>query len=594
MGQPSDYIQNSLVGGELSPGAEGRWDLGKYSNSVKTMENWLIKQLGGVVLRPGTSYVAETKTQTDRVRLIKFLYSTEQNYVVEVGDQYFRYYTESGQLQSGGSPVELSTAFEIANIRKIKTTQNADTQYITTGVYPVYKHTRTSATAFSITAVSFKRGPFLDTNITSVTITPSSATGSTTLTASSATFDSDHVGALWRVKDGVVKITGYTSSTVVTGTVQDEPDGTTGNLGTTSAVTDWAEGAWSAYRGYPKVCSFHDGRLWFANTDYQVGGLWGSVTFEYENFDAGQADDGDAIKRELAAGGSGVPDIRWLSSGPKNLQIGTSAGSFTISSGNQGVAITPSNVTANQDNEFGSADIQAKRMFNSVYYAQNNLKRVLESGYSFDVDQNDATDATLLADHILEPDITDSLIFLRGDSSTGGVYDMDAQQSPNNRLWVIRDDGQIAILTRNPRQEILGWSRITAGKTISCDGKSGTGQFESIAIVPNEGGPDVVWVIVNRRINGASKRFVEYFTSEDFKYSWDPVRLDCSLTLDNPITIENIIDLDGNILIVATAHGLSNGDQIKIDNVVGMHQLNGNEYLVKEAATNSFKIEPVT
>jgi hypothetical protein len=595
MGQPTDYVQNNMTAGELSPLAEGRWDINKYVNSVKTMENWLIKQLGGAVYSPGTRFVAETKVQADRARLLKFLYSTEQNYAVEAGDEYFRYYANGGQLVDGSNdPVETVTPFEISNIRKIKYTQSADTQYITTGVYPVQKHTRTSAISFSMTEVLFKRGPFLDTNISAITITPSSATGSTILTASSAIFLAGHVGSLWRVGSAVVKITIFTDTTHVTGTVQAEPDGAAGNIGSTSATSDWAEGAWSAVRGYPKACVFHDGRLWLANTDHQVGGLWGSVPFEYENFDSGDGDDGDAIKRELSAGGSGVPDIRWLSSGPKNLQAGTSAGPFTISSGNQGIAITPSNVTASQDNEFGTADIQARRMFNYGYYAQNNLKRIIESGYFFDVDQNDVQDATLLADHILEPMPDDTNIFLRGDDSTGGVFDMDTQQSPNNRLWVIRDDGQIAVLTRNPRQEINGWARRTAGKTISCDGKSGTGQFESIVILPQEGAPDVIWVIVNRLISGEEKRFVEYFTDEDFKYDWDAVRLDCSLTLNDPINIEEIIFLDDDIAIKATAHGLGAGDQIRIDNIVGTNQLNGKEFIVNQSFTDYFTLMEIT
>ena len=171
---------------------------------------------------------------------------------------------------------------------------------------------------------------------------------------------------------------------------------------------------------------------------------------------------------------------------------------------------------------------------------------------------------------------------------------MDSQQSPNNRIWLIRNDGQIVVLTRNVRQEINGWCHITAGKTVSCDGKSGTGQFESIAIIPQEGASDQIWVIVNRIINGSIKRFVELFTEEDIKYEWDPKRLDCSLTLDAPKTITGIVLLDGNILIEAVAHGFSNGDQIRFDNISGTHQLNGNEYLVKEKTTDTFKIDVVT
>jgi hypothetical protein len=597
MGQHSDYIQNNITNGEISQGALGRFDIAKYPNSVKTLENFLIKQLGGVLYRPGTRYVAQTKTQSERARLLKFLYSTTQNYVIEAGNLYFRFYTDGGRLLSGGNPVELTTVFAIANVDRIKYTQNADTMYLFSGVYPVQKLTRTSATTFTITEVAFKRGPFLDTNITSTTITASADTGAgITLTASAAIFTtgaSGHTGSLWRIKNGVVKITATASTTSATATVQAEPDGVAGNLGTSGAAqADWAEGAWSAVRGYPNCGTFHDGRLYCANTNYQVGGIWGSVTFEYENFDAGTGEDDEAIKRELNA--DTVVAIRWLSSGPKSLQAGTTGGPFTINSGNQGISITPSNITASRDSEFGAADVQAKRMYNYAYYVQNNLKRILESGYFYDVDQNDVNDATLLADHILESYVDDTGKFYRGDEEDGGAYDMDVQQSPNNRLWVVRNDGQIAILTRNPRQEINGWCRILLGTIDTCDGKSGHGMSESIAILPLEDEHDQVWVIANRIINGTATRFVEYFTTEDFKYDWEPVRLDCSLTLNNPVTITDIIFVADNTLIVAPSHGFSNGDRVRFDKIVGTHQLNGNEYIVADASTNSFKITPAT
>lgn len=593
MGVKPDTIINALTNGEISPRALGRFDISKYNSSAEIVENFLVSQLGGAFFRPGTRFVAATKTASVQSRLLKFNYNNSQNYAIEAGNLYFRYYTDGGRLESGGSPVETVTVFATANLTKIKYAQNADTQYIATGVYPVQKHTRTSATAFSISEVTFKRGPFLDTNITSTTITASADTGASVgLTASSAIFESGHVGSLWRVKDGVIKITAFSTSQAVTGTVQDEPDGTTGNLGTSGvAVTDWAEGSWSAVRGYPKVVTFHEGRLWFANTDYQPGGVWASVPFAYENYDVGAGDDDDAINIELNA--DTVVAVRWLSSSPKALQAGTTGGIFPIRSGSQGLPITPANVSAPRENFVGTANIQAERMGSYVYYVKNDLRRFLESGYQFDIDATDAVDTTLLADHILNAPVpTNSPA--RFDHLTGGAYDIASQQSPNDRIWIVRNDGQIAVLTRNPRQEVNGWVRIKGGETVECDGVSGRGAFESIVILQQDEEPDIIWVQCNRIINGSVKRFIEYFTPEDFKYEWDAVRLDCSLTLDNPLDIEDIIILDGNVLIKITAHGLSNGDRIKIDNVVGTTGLNGNEYLVKDAGTDYFKIEPAT
>lgn len=581
----SQFIQNNFTNGEISPTAEGRFDLAKYANSVKQLENFLIKQLGGASFRPGTRFVREIKDSADRCRLLKFLYSTEQTYVIEAGDAYFRFYTDGGILLSSGSPVEITTPFTLSDLPDIKYAQNADVMYITTGTYIPYKLQRTNATTFTLSKIDFNTVPLLDTNIANINIAPTSATGTTTLNADDGIFFAGHIDSVWRVKDGYVKITAVNASNQAVGTVQNNADGTAGDLGTTSNTKDWAEAAWSGVRGWPSVVTFHEGRLWFGNTTYQPSGLWASAPFAYESFPEG-ADDDDEINIELNA--DTVVSIRWLSSSPKDLQCGTSSGIFSVSSGGLGQAMTPSNINSSRQNLFGTANIQAKRLFNYVYYVQNDLKRFLESGYFFDIDQNDAVDTTLLADHILnvQPQGT---IFYRGDNSEGGAFEIEAQQSPNNRIWVIRDDGQLIVLTRNVRQEINGWSRILAGGTSSCDGRSGTGMFESITIIPQEGGPDQIWVIVNRLINGVEKRYVEYFTEEDFKYEWDPVFLDCSLTLDNPIDITDIAITDETI-VTAPSHGLSNGDQIRLDNIVGAYQLNGRMFLISDVTTNTFKL----
>jgi len=57
---------------------------------------------------------------------------------------------------------------------------------------------------------------------------------------------------------------------------------------------------------------------------------------------------------------------------------------------------------------------------------------------------------TLLADHILR--------------DGGGAVQMARQESPNDRLWIPRADGQMAILTRNVEQQVFGWTRFIAGR----------------------------------------------------------------------------------------------------------------------------------
>lgn len=56
-----------------------------------------------------------------------------------------------------------------------------------------------------------------------------------------------------------------------------------------------------------------------------------------------------------------------------------------------------------------------------------------------------------------------------------------------------------------------------------------------------------------------------------------------------PVTITGAT-ADEPVVITAASHGLGNGDRIKIIGVVGMTQLNGNFYIVKNVTTNTFEL----
>lgn len=477
---------------------------------------------------------------------------------------------------------EVVTTYLEADLFDLQYAQNNDIMYIVHPDYPPRKLSRTSATAFSIADVSFVRGPFLDANTTATTITPSAATGTgITLTASTDIFDADHVGSYWRInKDAtagaVVKITAFTSATVVTGDVQAEPDGVAGNIGGTGAYTDWAEGAFSAYRGYPSAVAFHEQRLYYANTSHEPQKFWGSVIATYDSFSSGYTTAGaeatvtdtDAITFEVATEQRNA--IKWLSSGTKALIIGTIGGTFSASSGDASAPIAVDNIMVSRDTNYGVAAIMPKRISSLLYYVQRDLLRLRELAYSWTIDATVATDMTLLAEHILR--------------DGGGVVDIDHQQSPNDRIWCVRSDGQIAVLTRNPEQEVMGWNRIVAGTDAV-----GDGVFESVCVIPKSGSDDQVWVIVKRNINGSVKRYIEFFMPEEFDEDWDSVNCDCSLTLDYPKTITGATAANP-VVITATAHGFSNGDQVKINGVVGMTELNDQVFLVADKTDDTFEL----
>jgi hypothetical protein len=64
------------------------------------LENFIPLVEGGAKRMPGTYFALETKDSTKKSRLIPFQFSTVQSYVIEAGDQYFRFYKEDGQIST--------------------------------------------------------------------------------------------------------------------------------------------------------------------------------------------------------------------------------------------------------------------------------------------------------------------------------------------------------------------------------------------------------------------------------------------------------------------------------------------------------------
>ena len=180
---------SNFTAGELSPRLDGRTDLAKYFNGVKTMQNLLVHPHGGASRRPGTRFVREVKSSANNARLIPFEFNVTQAYVLEFGDEYFRIHKDGGTVVDGSSnPIEVTTPYGSDELAELKFTQSADVMYITHPSYSVRKITRTSHTAWTITEVVFLRGPMQDDNTSATTFVASGRSGSVNITASTSTF----------------------------------------------------------------------------------------------------------------------------------------------------------------------------------------------------------------------------------------------------------------------------------------------------------------------------------------------------------------------------------------------------------------------
>ena len=143
-------IFESFTTGEISPILLGRVSAEQYRSSCKTMENALPDSHGGVKRRPGTYFVNEVKDSTKKTRLIPFVVSREESYVIEMGHNYMRFYTEQGQIQSSGSAYEIATPWGENDIADVHFAQVNDLMYMVHDGYNPRKLTRTSSTSWAI------------------------------------------------------------------------------------------------------------------------------------------------------------------------------------------------------------------------------------------------------------------------------------------------------------------------------------------------------------------------------------------------------------------------------------------------------------
>lgn len=100
--------QTNFSGGELAPELCGRTDLPVFGRAARTLLNFFVSQRGAAVSRPGTARVATTKAAT-AIRLVPFVYSDTQSYVLEIGNGYVRFHRDGGPLLATVLPYDTQT-----------------------------------------------------------------------------------------------------------------------------------------------------------------------------------------------------------------------------------------------------------------------------------------------------------------------------------------------------------------------------------------------------------------------------------------------------------------------------------------------------
>lgn len=272
---------------------------------------------------------------------------------------------------------------------------------------------------------------------------------------------------------GVVRITGYTSSTSVSAEVIKD-------LGGTSDTDDWAEGAWSDRRGWPTSVEFHEGRLWWAGKDR----IDGSVSDSYHSFDPDYLGDAGPITRAIGQGP--VDTINWISSSHR-MVVGGQAQEFSGQSSSIDEPLTPSNFKLSKISSQGSAAVPAVNIDGAVVFVQRGGYRLYEAvpGDSFSgyVAQN----LSAIYPNIGKP----------------GIVRMDVQRQPDTRLHCVRSDGTVAVLVYDKAENIRCWTNYETD-----------GYVVDVVVMPGDG-EDVVYYEVKRNIGGVDYHYLEKLAKDE-------------------------------------------------------------------------------
>lgn len=152
--------QTSFLGGELAPQMWGRTDLSQHAKGLRAARNFFVSKQGALVSRPGTTLVAAAGNAN--VRLVPFVYSDTQSYVVEFSDSVVRFYYRGGVLESSpGVAVTVASPFLAVHLERLQWAQVGDVLVVTASAgdgYAAcgpYELRRTSHTSWSMVATSF-------------------------------------------------------------------------------------------------------------------------------------------------------------------------------------------------------------------------------------------------------------------------------------------------------------------------------------------------------------------------------------------------------------------------------------------------------
>ena len=544
-------IQTNFSSGELDPLLRARVELDQYKNGAESLTNVVVQPQGGVRRRGGLKYLMEipsAASPASGTRSVAFEFSVDDSYMLIFVNQrmyVFKDRTLITNINGSGNPYLAVTAVTSSILSTMCWTQSADTLIVThkdiNPIKIVRGGTDATWTVSNITFIGIPKYAFtIAYSNPAGTLTPSATSGSITLTASSAVFSAGSVGQYVNASpQGRARIVSFTSTTVVSA-VTEIPFFSTAAIANASwEYESGYEDVWSSTKGWPRTCTFHEGRLYFGGSKSRPSTVWGSKVSQFFDFNPDQVYDDDAIEATLDT--NSLNTITDIISG-RDLQVFTTGGEFYVPQSGLD-PITPTNFFVKTVSRNGSREgMRVQTLQSGTIYVQRQGKSLNEFLYSDATLSYVSTSISLLSSHLINSPIE---LALRKATST----------EETDALLMLNGDGTIANYSILRQQNVVAPSKLTTD-----------GLFKDVGVDIED-----IYVVVKRTFNSVDKYYVEVFDTTTFT--------DCCFTGGVATTISSLPHIGKTLNVIADGSVLS-------DEVVS----GGGSITMDRASTTSYEV----
>jgi len=574
-------FSKAFSAGEVSPEMFGRIDDAKYQQGAAKMRNFIAKPQGPAQNRPGFKFVKEVKDSTKATRLLSFTFNTVQTMVIEMGNTYFRFHTQGQTLQyTDGAAWNGGTNYTVGDIAKYSGTnyyaktahsnsqppnatnwyalpadmtyeipspyleaelfdlhyvQSADVMTLVHPNHPPRELRRLGATKWELKLIDFgspiaapggvsvaayipasasintdtyQAHEYVVTSIAANLVDESAQSSSASVqnnifvtgAKNTVTWNAVAAADRYRVYKNQGGIYGFIGETTATTIIDD-------NIGPDFSVTPPIyENDFVGSGNYPGAVSYFEQRRVFAGTNNAPQNIWMTKSGTESNMSFGlPIRDDDRIEFRVAAREANT--IRHIVP-LTNLLMLTGSAEWRVTSVNSD-AITPTSISVKPQSYVGANNAQPVIVNNSMVYAASRGGHVRELGYNWQANGFITGDVSIRAAHLFD---------------NFEIVDIGMAKAPLPVVWFVNNQGLLLGLTYVPEQQIGAWHQHDTD-----------GLFESVAVV-SEGADDVVYCVIKRTINGATKRYIERMGTRIYATQRDSFFVDSGSTYDGTNT----------------------------------------------------------